>query len=75
MTVGEITDALDIGQSTVSHHLKKLADVRFVLVDPDGNSSFYRINDECLTRFPTAVELVMGKVPAGFIDSIGDHHR
>ena len=28
MTVGEITAELDVGQSTISHHLAKLADVR-----------------------------------------------
>jgi ArsR family transcriptional regulator len=64
MTVGEITDALDIGQSTVSHHLKKLADVRFVLVDHDGNSSYYRVNERCVAALPTAAQLVMGQVPA-----------
>src|SRR6266699_3565683 len=30
MTVGEIVEAVDIGQSTVSHHLKLLAEVGFV---------------------------------------------
>ena len=75
LTVGEITDALDIGQSMVSHHLKKLADVRFVLVDHDRNSSFYRVNGECLTRFPTAAQLVMGKVPAGFVAPTGGRTR
>ncbi len=63
MTVGEITEALDIAQSTVSHHLKKLADVRFVLVDHNRNSSYYRVNGQCLEAFPTAAQLVMGHVP------------
>lgn len=71
MTVGEITDALDIGQSTVSHHLRKLADERFVLVDHERNSSFYRVNDECLTHFPTAAQLVMGRIPADVINPTG----
>ena len=34
MTVAEIVDAVDVGQSTVSHHLKILGDVRFLLVEP-----------------------------------------
>ena len=75
MTVGEITAALDIGQSTVSHHLKKLADVRFVLVEHDRNSSFYRVNDECLTCLPTAAQLVMGSVPVEFMASEGGQER
>ncbi len=36
MSVAEIVDAVDVGQSTVSHHLKILGDVRFLLVDREG---------------------------------------
>lgn len=60
MSVGEIVEALDIGQSTVSHHLKQLADVGFVLVEERGTSNLYRVNERCLECFPTAAELVMG---------------
>lgn len=38
MTVGELVDVVDIGQSTVSHHLKLLTDVGFVLVEQDRKS-------------------------------------
>jgi len=61
MTVGEITAALPIGQSTVSHHLKTLADVRFVLVEQAGTASLYRVNERCLTCFPSAADAVMGR--------------
>ena len=64
MTVNEIVDAVDVGQSTVSHHLKILGDVRFLLVDRQGTSSWWRINDRCLACFPTAAELIMGRLPA-----------
>jgi DNA-binding transcriptional ArsR family regulator len=60
MSVGEIVEALDIGQSTVSHHLKQLAEVGFVLVEERGTSNLYQVNDLCLECFPTAAELVMG---------------
>jgi DNA-binding transcriptional ArsR family regulator len=63
MSVAEIVDAVDVGQSTVSHHLKILGDVRFVLVDREGTSSLWRINENCLDCFPTAAELVMGRAP------------
>ncbi|MGH9133084.1 MAG: ArsR/SmtB family transcription factor [Ilumatobacteraceae bacterium] len=63
MTVAEIVDAVDVGQSTVSHHLKILGDVRFLLVERDGTSSRWRINDRCLGCFPSAAELVMGRAP------------
>jgi DNA-binding transcriptional ArsR family regulator len=63
MTVGEIVDAVDVGQSTVSHHLHILAKVGFALVERQGTASWYRINEECLACFPTAAELVMGRGP------------
>jgi DNA-binding transcriptional ArsR family regulator len=65
MTVGAITDAVDVGQSTVSEHLKILAGVRFVLAERRGTSVRYRINDNCVACFPTAADIVMGRpVPA-----------
>lgn len=60
MTVGAITDALDVGQSTVSAHLKVLTGVRFVLAERRGTSAWYRINDRCVACFPTAADIVMG---------------
>jgi len=70
MTVGEITSALDVGQSTISHHLAKLADVRFVFVENVATSSFWRVNSACLAAFPSAVEMVMGKVPDDFTQAL-----
>ncbi len=64
MTVGEIVDSVEIGQSTVSHHLKTLAETGFVHVTKLGTSSFYEINRACLECFPTAAETVMGKASA-----------
>jgi ArsR family transcriptional regulator len=63
MTVGEIVDAVDVGQSTVSHHLKLLAETGFVHAERHGNTSRYRVNDRCLEVFPSAAEVVMGKLP------------
>jgi DNA-binding transcriptional ArsR family regulator len=70
MTVGEITDRLDVGQSTVSHHLSILGDVRFVLVERLGTASFWRVNETCLECFPDAAGLVLGKVPAEFLTAV-----
>ncbi|MEV0150423.1 MULTISPECIES: metalloregulator ArsR/SmtB family transcription factor [unclassified Nonomuraea] len=65
MTVGEIVAVSGVGQSTVSHHLKILAEVRFVLLERRGTSSLYRINENCVSCFPTAADVVMGNpVPA-----------
>jgi DNA-binding transcriptional ArsR family regulator len=63
MTVGEVVDAVDIGQSTVSHHLKLLTDTGFVHVERQGTASLYRVNDRCLEIFPSAAEVVMGRLP------------
>lgn len=60
MTVGEIVAASGVGQSTVSHHLKALADVRFVLTEKAGTARWYRINQACVRCFPSAADIVMG---------------
>lgn len=61
MTVGEIVAAVDIGQSTVSHHLKLLTEVGFVHATPKGTARLYQFNPRCLAAFPTAAELVMSR--------------
>ena len=72
LTVGEITERLDVGQSTVSHHLAKLAEVRFVLVEHVGTSSRWSVNRACIDCFPSAAEMVMGRVPAEFTRAMED---
>src|SRR5689334_2233578 len=65
MNVGEIVAALDVVQSTVSAHLRVLAEVRFLLFEHWGTATYYRINDVCVDCFPTAADIVMGRpVPA-----------
>lgn len=63
MTVGEIVERVALAQSTVSHHLKILGGVGFLLVERDGTTSRWRINGRCLSCFPTAAEVVMGRFP------------
>ena len=65
MTVGEIVVAMDVSQSTVSEHLRRLAETCFVLVEHRGTSSLFRINESCIECFPSAAELVMGTVGTG----------
>jgi DNA-binding transcriptional ArsR family regulator len=65
MSVGAITAELDVGQSTVSEHLRILASVRFVLADKQGTATYYRVNDACVSCFPSAADILMGRpVPA-----------
>jgi DNA-binding transcriptional ArsR family regulator len=63
LTVGEIVDAVDVGQPTVSHHLKLLTESGFVLAERRGNARLYRVNERCLEVFPSAAEVVMGRLP------------
>jgi DNA-binding transcriptional ArsR family regulator len=63
MTVGQVVERVPVGQSTVSAHLKVLSDARFVLVDRRGTASLYRVNQQCVSCFPTAADVVMGKPP------------
>src|SRR5215468_8504709 len=48
MKVGEIVAAVQVGQSTVSQHLKVLAAMRFVLAERRGTARYYRINAACV---------------------------
>ncbi len=61
INVGEIVAEVAVGQSTVSAHLKVLAEVRFVLTEHRGTATYYRINDACVECFPTAADVVMGR--------------
>ncbi len=64
LSVGEIVAAVDVGQSTVSAHLRRLAETCFVLVEHRGTSSLFRINERCIACFPSAAQLVMGEARA-----------
>ena len=60
LTVGEIVEAVDVGQSTVSHHLRILADACFVHVERQGTASWFRVNEKCMDELPAAAAAVMG---------------
>lgn len=64
LSVGEIVERVGVGQSTVSTHLRLLAETCFVLVEHRGTSSYFQINEGCITCFPSAAEFVMGNVKA-----------
>ncbi|ADD41972.1 ArsR/SmtB family transcription factor [Stackebrandtia nassauensis] len=63
MKVGDIVKAVDISQSTVSHHLKILAQVGFLIAEPRATAVYYRINSACVTAFPTAADVIMARPP------------
>ncbi|WP_374107347.1 helix-turn-helix domain-containing GNAT family N-acetyltransferase [Rhodococcus sp. BP-313] len=60
IAVGKLADALDIGQPTVSHHVRKLADVGFVSLGKRGTTTIVSVNPTCCTGLPHAADAVMG---------------
>ncbi|PID95983.1 MAG: transcriptional regulator [Actinomycetales bacterium] len=60
--VGEIVDTLALRQSTASHHLKVLYEVGFLCRRRQGTSIRYCVNVNCLDRFPSAADMVMGRL-------------
>ncbi|WP_370540775.1 GNAT family N-acetyltransferase [Brachybacterium sp. FME24] len=58
--VGDLAAQLEISQSTCSHHVRKLADVGFLMIDRVGTSSIVSVNPTCCTGLPHAADVVMG---------------
>ena len=58
--VGELAVQLGISQSTCSHHVRKLSEVGFLVVDKVGTSSVVSVNRSCCTGLPHAADVVMG---------------
>ncbi|WP_017601040.1 helix-turn-helix domain-containing GNAT family N-acetyltransferase [Nocardiopsis lucentensis] len=60
ISVGALADAVGLRQPTVSHHLRKLADVGFVTLAKVGTSTHVAVNPACCTGLPHAADAVMG---------------
>lgn len=71
LSVGELVELVDIGQSTVSHHLRILLDAGFVRVQYVGSSSRFEVNSECLERFPATAAVILDQALAGAVDCSG----
>jgi ArsR family transcriptional regulator, arsenate/arsenite/antimonite-responsive transcriptional repressor len=57
--VCDITEHFDLGQPTISHHLKILRDVRFVVAERRGTYMYYEVNRACLGEFPDAARQIL----------------
>ncbi len=64
ITVGELAEILGIGQPTISHHVRKLADVGFVTTGKHGTSTVVMVNPSCCSDLPSAADAVMGVLTA-----------
>jgi DNA-binding transcriptional ArsR family regulator len=60
LTVGEIVDVVGKSQSTVSNHLRLLADEEYVFSQPDGVRTLISVNTSCMTALPEAAAVIMG---------------
>lgn len=63
LTVGEIVDAVGKSQSTVSNHLRLLADEEYVFTEPDGVRTLVSVNQSCMTALPAAAAQIMSVGP------------
>lgn len=59
LCVCDIVENFDIGQPSISHHLKILRQARFVTVTRQGAFMYYSVNRDCLSAFPHAARLIM----------------
>ena len=57
--VCDITDHFPLGQPTISHHLKVLRDVRFVVAERRGTFMHYQVNQACLAELPGAARRIL----------------
>ena len=51
MCVTEIADAMDMGQSAISHQLRVLRQARLVTFRKEGKTAWYRLNDDHVIVF------------------------
>ena len=68
-SVGEIVEALSLTQSNVSHHLRVLAEQRFVLLEPHGVRTLVSANPLCMVELPEAAAAIMGHEAEATVDS------
>lgn len=64
VTVGEIVEIVGRSQSTVSTHLRILAEQEFVVMEPDGIRTLVSINDDCMSALPRAAISIMAAAPS-----------
>lgn len=69
-TVGALTTALGVSQSTCSHHVRKLAEVGFLTIRKEGTQTLVTINQSCCTDLPNAADAVMGTLTTGGVKPV-----
>lgn len=54
-SVEELAALLNLKEPTVSHHLARLKELQLVILRPEGNTHFYRLNSDTLVALNKAV--------------------
>lgn len=75
LTVGELCAVLQLPQSTVSRHLKALADAGWVTSRAEGTSRLYSMSRETREGSARRLWLVVREQVAGTRAAAQDHHR
>lgn len=60
LCVCDIVERFDLGQPTISHHLRILRDSCFVKTERRANFIYYSLNQDCIPALPQATQLIMG---------------
>ena len=60
LTLGELVERVDVGQSTVSHHVRVLAKAGYVIHTRHGITTHLSVDPECLSALPSAARAVLG---------------
>lgn len=60
LSCGELVERCSVAQSTVSHHLKTLAECDLVVVREDGQRNLYRVRPEASNDLVARVTALLG---------------
>ena len=73
MTVGELTDALGMEQSAVSHQLRLLRDLGFVVGERQGRHMIYRLFDSYVAELVNQAVSHAEHVSIGAVERPSEH--
>ena len=59
LTIGELVSRVDVGQSTVSHHVRQLVDAGYLLQERKGTTTRVSVNPHCLADLPAASRAIL----------------
>jgi len=61
LTENDLLNVVDCKQATLSHHLKFMSDLNFLIYRKQGKHRYYRINHTCLLHIYAFVSLLVSR--------------